>query len=255
MGPAETCWVATDAPRVGFEKRVGPRLGDTRRSDHDPEQPFLPGRFGSAVQIVPKRALHIPDHAVVAGVETPLFDERQGTIEFWVRNQWDERLSAVRPSNLLTNGVLTVPTPNKLKLEAWTHVAFVWAPYRGDPEKTITYTYIDGRDAAFYRSANWDGYSSARPSSGPKTAKSLMEFVSRAAAGTAYSLDELRISKVARYADLNVEFGPQQTFNPIRFTPPTEPFQPDAQTLLLLHFDDDLKASVPDQLPAVRLGE
>lgn len=78
--------------------------------------------------------------------------------------------------------------------------------------------------------------------------------VSRAVAGTAYSLDELRISKVARYANLSVAYGPQQTFNPIRFTPPTEPFQPDAETLLLLHFDDNLKASVPEHSTA-RLSE
>ncbi len=221
----------------------------------DREESFPPGRFGHAVQIVPKRALHIPDQVTVAGVETPLFNERQGTIEFWVRKQWDERLTPIKLPSLLTNGVITVPLPHKLKLNEWTHVALVWAPYRGDSERTITYTYIDGRDSAFYRSANWDGYSSARPSSGPKTAKRLMEFVCRAVAGTAFSIDELRISNVARYADLQVEYGPQQTFNPVRFDPPTESFQPDPQTLLLMHFDDNLEATVPEQLPEARLGE
>ena len=247
-----TCWVSSNEQSI-----PGTRHDDGRRyvPKPDPQQSFLPGRFGSAVQIVPKRALHIPDHLLEAGVERPLFDEKQGTIEFWIRQQWDSRLTAVTPLSLLTNGVLNVAHPPKLKLNEWTHVALVWAPYRGDPEKTITYTYIDGRDAAFYRSANWDGYGSARPSSGPKTAKRLMEFVSRAVAGTAFSIDELRISNVARYADLQVEFGPQQTFNPVRFDPPKEPFQPDAQTLLLLHFDDDLNATVPKQLPAARLAD
>ncbi|HLQ44467.1 MAG TPA: hypothetical protein VK137_07050, partial [Planctomycetaceae bacterium] len=252
----EACWVT---PAVDDASRVSPAVrisdSDSRRVGHDPTKSFLPGHFGNAVQIVPKRALRIPDHVLVAGVETPLFDERQGTIEFWVRKQWDDRLTPIKLPSLLTNGVLTVAHPNKLKLDEWTHVALVWAPYRGDPEKTITYTYIDGRDSAFYRSANWDGYSSARPSSGPKTGKRLMEFVSRAVAGTAFAIDELRISNVARYADLHVEFGPQQTFNPVRFDPPTEPFQPDPQTLLLMHFDDDLKATVPEQLPAAHLGE
>jgi hypothetical protein len=221
----------------------------------DRDEPFLPGRFGRAVQIVPKRALHIPDHVSINGVETPLFNEQQGTIEFWVRKQWDERLSPIKLPSLLTNGVVSVPLPSKLKLHDWTHVALVWAPYRGDPEKTITYTYVDGRDVAFYRSANWDGYGSARASSRPKSGKRLMEFVGRAIAGTSYSIDELRISSIARYADLLVEYGPQQTFNPVRFDPPTEPFQPDPQTLLLMHFDDDLKAAVPEQLPATRLGD
>ncbi len=249
---AETCWVnpVADAPQIGPDAR---HIGLDGSPDHDLTKPFLPGRFGSAVQIVPKRVLRIPDHVTEAGVERPLFDEQQGTIEFWIREQWDERLIAARPLSLLTNGVLTVAHPSKLKLNEWTHVALVWAPYRGDPNRTIAYTYIDGRDAAFYRSANWDGYSSARPSSGPKTGKRLMEFVSQAVAGTAYSIDELRISSVARYADLQVEFGPQQTFNPVRFDPPTQPFLPDPQTLLLFHFDEDLIPAVPKQSLAARL--
>ncbi len=223
--PESSCWVTpavADTSRAGPDFRIG--YSDARRVGHDLTQSFIPGRFGSAVQIVPKQALHIPDQVVIDSIESPLFDERQGTIEFWVRKQWEERLTPIKLPNLLPNGVITVPLSNKLKLEKWTHVALVWAPYRGDPERTITYTYIDGRDSAFYRSANWDGYSSARPSSGPKTAKRLMEFVSRVIAGTAFSIDELRISNLARYADLQVEYGPQQTFNPVRFDPTTEPF-------------------------------
>lgn len=254
--PEEQCWVSADGnataetgtPRIGAEARQVVR-------DFDPAQPFLPGRFGSAVQVVPKRALHIPDHVLEAGVERRLFDDRQGTIEFWVRQQWDSRLTAATPHSLLTNGVLNFAYPGKLKLQEWTHVAWVWAPYRGDPNRTITYTYIDGRDTAFYRSANWDGYNSARPSSGPKDAKRLMEFVSRAVAGTAYSIDELRVSNTARYAALDVEYGPQQTFNPIRFDPPNEPFQADSNTLLLFHFDDDLKSAIPERMPAAQFGE
>ncbi len=252
--PEDVCWVTPAT--VSDAARAGPRiLLATNDVLNDRDETFLPGRFGSAMQLVPKRALHIPDHVLLGNVESPLFDERQGTIEFWVRKQWDERLTPIKLPSLLTNGVITFPTPSKLKLHEWTHVALVWAPYRGNPERTMIYNYIDGRDSAFYRSANWDGYSSARPSSRPKTAKRLMEFVSRAVAGTAFSIDELRISNVARYADLQVEYGPQQTFNPVRFDPPTEPFQPDPQTLLLMHFDDNLNATVPKQLPAARLGE
>ncbi len=252
--PEESCWVTpasvADVARAGPKIRLAPP--DVLSEEHEP---FLPGRFGRAVQIVPKRALHIPDHILRDGVDTPLFNEQQGTIEFWVRKQWDERLSPIKLPNLLTNGVLTFPTPSKLKLHEWTHVALVWAPYLGDPNRTITYTYIDGRDVAFYRSANWDGYGSARASFGPKTGKRLMDFVSRAVAGTAFAIDELRISSVARYADLKVEFGPQQTFNPIRFEPPIAPFQPDPQTTLLMHFDEDMKAAVPEPFPAARLAE
>jgi hypothetical protein len=250
--PESACWVT---PTEASAARIGPAVLAMGSSSYDPSQAFLPGRFGRGVQIVPQRALHIPDHVLRDGVETPLFDERQGTIEFWIRKQWDERLSPAKLPNLMSNGVLTVPHPNKQKLNEWTHVAFVWAPYRGDPNRTITYTYIDGLDAAFYRSANWEGYSSARPSSKPNAARSLMEFVARAVAGTSFSIDEVRISNVARYAALNVEYGPQQTFNPIRFTPPSEPFQADRQTLLLMHFDGELKAAAPEQLPPVRLAQ
>ncbi len=252
--PEESCWVTpatvADAACVGPSFRIAP--SDAGSVGHEP---FQPGRFGSAVQIAPKQALHIPDHIIRDGIEMPLFNEQQGTIEFWVRKEWDERMTPIKLPNLLTNGIITFPTPSKLKLHEWTHVALVWAPYRGDPKRTMTYTYIDGSDSAFYRSANWDGYSSARASSKPKAAKSLMEFVSRAVTGTAFAIDELRISNVARYADLKVEYGPQQTFNPIRFEPPADPFQPDPQTLLLMHFDEDLKAAVPEQLPVARLAE
>jgi hypothetical protein len=42
-----------------------------------------------------------------------------------------------------------------------------------------------------------------------------------------------------------VSYGPQQTFNPVRFQPPKEPFTADDATTLLLHFDGDLQAAVP----------
>lgn len=250
--PTAACWVT---PVEAGTARTGPAFRQPNAGSDDTAKPYVAGRFGSALQIIPKRALHFPDQVLAGGVEKPLFDERQGTIEFWIRKQWDERLAPVKQPSLLTNGPLTLPTPAKLKLNEWTHVALVWAPYHGDPARTITYTYIDGRDAAFYRSANWEGYSSARPSAKPKAAQRLREFIARAVAGTAWSIDELRISSVARYADLNVEYGPQQTFNPIRFDPPSAPFQPDAQTLLLMHFDEDLKTAAPTEGVVARLAE
>ena len=148
-----------------------------------------------------------------------------------------------------------MPMQANLPLGEWAHVALVWAPYRGDPERTISYVYVNGRDANFYRSFNWAGYSSPRASSGAKVAKGLEEFISKAIPGARFAIDELRISKVARYADLKIEFGPQQTFNPVRFQPPAEPFQADGDTVLLLHFDGDLNASVPKRPLAARLVE
>ncbi|TXT17149.1 MAG: hypothetical protein FD138_4623, partial [Planctomycetota bacterium] len=56
--PVEMCWATRDdSPAIAV--RVGT---DVQGVTHDESQPFLSGRFGSAVQIVPKRALHLPDH-------------------------------------------------------------------------------------------------------------------------------------------------------------------------------------------------
>jgi hypothetical protein len=65
-------------------------------------------------------------------------------------------------------------------------------------------------------------------------------------------LDELRVSAAARYADPEVDFGGQQTFNPFRFTPAAEPFRPDKDTLLLFHFEDDLTSAAGAGRPPVQ---
>jgi hypothetical protein len=221
----------------------------------DPNETFIAGRFDSGVQVVPGRALHVPDHIVVDGIAKPLFDHRQGTIEFWVRKLWDERLSPTRQVNLLSNGLFTVANRPTLPLGEWAHVALVWTPYRDDPEQTITYLYLNGRDLANYRSFNWDGYSSVRASSGPPAAAWRRELLAQALPGAAFAIDELRISATARYADPTITFGPQQTFNPVYFTPPASAFEEDADTLLLLHFDGDLKAALPEQPLRARIGK
>jgi hypothetical protein len=77
----------------------------------------------------------------------------------------------------------------------------------------------------------------------------LEEFIGRGVAP--FMLDELRVSTIARYADLQVEFGGQQTFNPFRFTPPAEAFRPDRDTGLLFHFEDDLKNAAGEGLPVL----
>lgn len=66
----------------------------------------------------------------------------------------------------------------------------------------------------------------------------MAELLALAVPGTAFALDEIRLSKTARYADPAITFGPQQTFNPFHFSP-QNPSAPDSDTLLLLHFDDD----------------
>ena len=65
----------------------------------------------------------------------------------------------------------------------------------------------------------------------------------------------MAIGERAFHADPAVTFGPQQTFNPFHFTPPAEPLQPDADTLLLLHFDNDMGAATPTGKVSARVGK
>jgi hypothetical protein len=121
----------------------------------------------------------------------------------------------------------------------WAHVALVWRPLKSEPKQTILHVYVNGLDHANYRSLHWEGYSKG-PALLPQTGKWLEQFVSKAPPGTAFALDELRLSSDPRYADLDIEFGGQQTVNPFRFAPPDAPFRPDDRTLLLFHFDGSL---------------
>lgn len=247
--PAEACWVAPRSSQLAWNPKQTPTSAQTAAALPPPApldltQTFVPGRFGQAVQVAPGRALHIPDHLVQGETKSPLFDRRQGTLEFWVKKQWDERLTGVKQIPLLTNGLFTALNSPRLPLGEWAHVAIVWMPYHGDPQQTITYVYLNGRDFANYRSLNWAGYSSVRTSTGANLSW-REELLALAPAGTAFAIDELRLSKTARYADPAITFGPQQTFNPFQFTPPAEPFPPDADTLLLLRFDDSLDATAP----------
>ena len=247
--PLNECWIA--ATSVAAKPNLSRRdrsLSDNGvlakalpgRSPTGDESAFVAGRFDQAVPVRAARKLRIPDHVVKDSKKGKLFDDQQGTIEFWIRRKYDDRLNPVKPLPLLTNGLFHVMHQPTLPLNEWAHIAVVWHPYldRG----TIQYVYVNGRDAANYRSINWDGYSAPRPSTGAKNAKWLEEFVLQAREGSEFDIDELRVSKIPRYADLNVKFGPQQTFNPIRFQPPEKAFELDEQTTLLLHFDGDLKS-------------
>lgn len=219
-------------------------------------EPFTKGRFGQAVQVVTGKPLHIPDHLVAGGEKQPLFDRAQGTLEFWVKKGWDERLAGRKSFALLSNGIYNVHgNSTQLPLDEWCHVAICWAPYRGDAERTLYYTYVDGVDRSNYRSVDWEGYSSARPQASSKPVRWLEELLCQAAPGTTFAIDEVRLSSVARYIDPTLKFGPQQTFNPYRFDPPAAPFAADAQTRLLLHFDESFAAQVPASGVTARVGK
>ena len=199
---------------------------------------FAAGRFGQSVQIVPGRQFSIPDHVEMDGKQVNLFDMQQGTIEFWIKKQWDDRLVTTQPVTFLTNGPLQAWSPWKLPLGEWAHVAVEWRPLKRDPSRLAVHIYVDGHDQQNYRSTWWEGYSQ-KPITFRGNQEWLKQFLCMTQPGAPFRIDELRISSVPRYAKTDVMLGGQQTFNPARFDSPTRPFVKDQQTLLLMHFDDD----------------
>lgn len=244
-GPAaEQCWVAT--AETVLREKVGRHQTTASLPapvSYRPEVEYTEGRFGKGVSIGPGRSLHLPDHVLKDGKTVRFFDAKQGTVEFWIKRLWDDRLAPAPKVTFLSNGLIEAWSPWKLPLNDWAHVAVVWLPLKKDPKQTLVHIYVNGLDQAYYRSTYWEGYGN-RPFSFPQAGKWLEEFVSLAPAGGPFVLDELRVSAVPRYANTMVDFGGQQTFNPVRFTPLTEPFRPDRDTLLLFHFDGSLKGGV-----------
>ncbi|MCE9534457.1 MAG: LamG domain-containing protein [Planctomycetes bacterium] len=244
--PAEKCWLTGESERVG-QPAFAPLPANPAV---DAAETFTRGRFGKGVSIIPGRSLRLPDHKIRDGAIERFFDMEQGTLEFWVKRRWDDRLSAPIKVSYLTNGLIDATIPWKLPLNEWAHVALVWRPFDKGPQRQILHIYVNGLDQANYRSTQWAGYGD-RPFSISPNGKWVEGFLSKAPPGTAFELDELRVSNMTRYADLEIEFCGQQTYNPIRFSPPTKPFSPDRHTTLLFHFDDDLKSDPYDRKAVV----
>jgi hypothetical protein len=233
---AEEAWVATTADLL---MSLPPVPAKDDRSSDAPHAGFAKGRFGQAVVIMPGTTLTLPDHQKVDGAVRQFFDLRQGTLEFWIKTMWDPRLRPASNISFIGNGLIEARVPWKLLYQEWAHVALVWRPLKEDPEQVILHVYVDGLDHAYYRSLHWEGYGN-RPLSLPKDGKWLEQFVSKAPPGTPFALDELRLSSSPRYADLDVEFGGQQTVNPFNFMSPSGPFRADEDTRLLFHLDGNL---------------
>lgn len=234
--PTEYAWLATSADLL---KSLPPAPTFDQSTKDPPGGSFVNGRFGKGILITPEVALTLPDHQKVDGIVKRLFGARQGTLEFWIKTLWDTRLRPTSHIRYIGNGVIEATTSWKFPYREWAHVAMVWRPLKSDPKHIVLHVYVNGLDHAYYRSIHWDGYSTSAVSM-PSAGKWLQELISKAPSGTAFALDELRLSSSPRYSDLEVEFGGQQTVNPIRFTPSREPFRPDDRTLLLFHFDGDL---------------
>jgi hypothetical protein len=114
-------------------------------------------------------------------------------------------------------------------------------------DKSLVHVYFDGVDYAFYRSLAWEGYS--KPASFDAAKTWLKEFVTKGYPGALFAIDDVRISNQPRYVNLKLDFGRQQTFNPDAFTPPEQPAESDAATVIRLPLDGDVKGTTIDGRP------
>jgi hypothetical protein len=246
--PAESSWLTSSE----FDRSAAtPDAALTARLHHpvvlrESSQNFIPGRFGQAALIVPGRELHIPDEVPDAsGVLRRISDARQGTIEFWVRRYWDDRLAAVPRFELLDNGEQGIAVPWPLPVDEWAHVAVTWRPAPHDAAQTLVHIHVNGMDPANYRNLSWEGYGDRPPGFG-KPGQWLQKWIASAPPGFAFALDDLRISSRPRYADLEVALGAQHTANPVRFAPPDRPAEMDEFTTLWLPLDGTLEGQARD---------
>ncbi|MBM83472.1 MAG: hypothetical protein CMJ78_23175 [Planctomycetaceae bacterium] len=241
--PIEKCWATFSEalPSTSPSREQTQAVLPVAKHPH-PQETFTSGRFGKAVQIVPDRRLKLPDQVSVNGQTVDLFDLKQGTIEFWVKQQWDPRLVGTKRVTFLTNGPLQAWSQWKLPVGEWAHVAVEWRPMKRDAKPQAVHIYVNGHDQQNYRSTWWEGYSQ-KPRTFRSVKERLREFLCQTQPDAPFAFDELRISAAPRYTNLDVQFGGQQTFNPARFAPRAEPFKIDNQTLLLFHFDQNLKGA------------
>lgn len=236
--PVEDCWCSLNDIDINDMPSREASVAAVKRQVPSTSQVYTSGRFGSALRMEPGRKLQIPDHVTVEGRTQKLFDLREGTIEFFVKRRWDDRLQTTQPVTFLNNGLLRAWSPKPLPLNEWAHVAVEWRPLKRDPSRIAVHIYVNGRDKHNYRSTWWEGYSQ-KPLTMPNR-EWLKEFVCETRPGASFEIDELRISTVARYADQSVQLGGQQVFNPVRFKSPQRPFTKDKSTAVLFHFDKSI---------------
>ena len=250
LAPA-AAWVAATSPGDNASPPAPPeKLSPVHpRDSADLTQTFVEGRFGQGLLIVPTRELQIPDQLVAAdGTVRRLSDQRQGTIEFWIRRLWDERLAPVSLQPIMSAGSLFAPFPGTLPLGEWAHVAVVWHPIPGDETgRSLVHLYVDGVDYGNYRSIYWKGY--AQPPTFGGDREWLKQFTIRGLPGMPFVIDDVRISTTPRYLNTKLDFGRSQTFNPDRFDVPQTAAEFDPSSVLVLPLDGDLQGTTLDRAP------
>ncbi|MGI5816935.1 MAG: hypothetical protein ACOX9R_02440 [Armatimonadota bacterium] len=244
-GPAEDeVWsISFLAPMATFLRFEGvppyvAASGDTLFvPDRDIEVPPIPQPDGDAPSRVASplagggEALALPPNvglALASPDGAPLLNEREGTIELWVRDTRQptdlRNRSIVRCGELhlyrrINLGTYIYMGPGHqtgmvLPPGRWAHLAATWRPSRTDEGKTEVALFIDGVrvETSYNRhlepAAGWGGTELLLP-----------------AQPAGLYVDELRVSDVARYEG--------------SFERPEAPFEPDANTLILSRFDDE----------------
>jgi hypothetical protein len=245
--------------------RIDRRLGNPRRPDIPSDRLFASGVAG--------QALAVPVH--FSSLDPPKLSIEEGTIEFWIRPDWDVvprfagprgslehtllNIGPVRPDHLylsnhssltishVASGNLSVILSNPsyesrtvdTGIRDWKAGQWHHVALQwklDDGGKTAMALYLDGRLASDRCLGN-----SKNPNDRPLKMKPLPFPVQLGSMNTGYRpadalFDELRISSVRRY---------DRTFVP------EKRLEQDAATLTLFHFDGDLQAEIPPNCRAV----
>jgi len=217
------------------------------------------GKFGKALYVGGGSEFEIPDEVAAAdGTKRRLSDARQGSLEFWIRRLTDERIQQVPRTTIFYAGPIQVAMPQHVPLDEWTHVAVDWFPTLDDPEQVIASVYVNGVDHGNYRSIYWAGYGDRVPTFAPTKTPWLGKWKITAPPGTAYMLDDVRLSSAPRYTDVKTPFGRAQTFNPKSFDVPTKPAELDPTALWIAPLDESAlearTSSGPLKITTVRSG-
>lgn len=244
----------------------------------DPEIVFVDGAFGTdgpdrALQVNAADRLEIPLGDKVSESRRTYLDSAEGTVEFFVRLntnpdvlgaeglpirvplddsvprsaawidsllRWEYKSSVMLgdgvaaevPGRLCASAWDHASSPTVLRAGKWYHLALVWR--LNDKERLTCYTYLNGMPYPMgdFDLSVWDWRQPALKLVLPGPALHVGAFPGMRVTRYDLRLDELRISDIIRYPHNNRK-------ELMEFQSPAAPFQPDAHTLLLFHFDGD----------------
>lgn len=229
-----------------------------------PEQQFVPGVIGQALQLAGTRSLSFPRGEALPDGGYQHLPLTEGTVELWFRPNWNSNALAFRDGQLLQRDFLRTGP-----------ISFYYR-YGQGPVRDNLYSYVDlltrgklgapGREAegliggharTFFERGRWvhlaatwklqqgkrgtegsfavflDGQKMQPTWNYPRSLTGREPYRLQEAAANLLlgacdgAIDELRLSRVVRYEG--------------SFTPPREPFAPDAATAALLHFEGTLE--------------